>query len=167
MQQRRVSWTLSVRKAASWYNSLFQKFGNSMLYFLAFTTEAPIQRFQNVCVNSHNKLYACSVPTRSPVHIMVFGVASSDSNFIPPLVFSYGLRFNTEDYINCLEEVTLLTRSTRAVKYANCNSTDLCPRECPVYDTKRSDAEAPVLELWESRVLLHCRYFQVHFVLEW
>ena len=42
VQQTKVSW--SVRKAALWRSSLFQKFGNGMLYCL----EAPIRKFQNV-----------------------------------------------------------------------------------------------------------------------
>ena len=44
----RVSWTLAVKKAAKWRNSLLQKFGKSSLYCIAFTIEAPIQRLQNI-----------------------------------------------------------------------------------------------------------------------
>ena len=41
----------SLRKAGSWYNSFFQKFRNGMLYYLAFTREAPIQKLQSVWVS--------------------------------------------------------------------------------------------------------------------
>ena len=51
VQQTIVSWALSVRKAASWHNSLLQKFGNSMLYCLAFKLLVPIQRFHCVLVS--------------------------------------------------------------------------------------------------------------------
>ena len=33
----------------------------------------------------------------------------------------------------------------------------------PGYDTKTSDSEAPVLELWEFNILFHCHYFQIHY----
>ena len=51
VHQTRVSWRLSIRKLAPWYNSLFEKFGNSMLYCFAFVPEAPIKRFQCKSVN--------------------------------------------------------------------------------------------------------------------
>ena len=37
-------------------------------------------------------------------------------------------------------------QSARAVEYTNCIST-LTPKECPAYDIKQSEGEAPVLEL--------------------
>ena len=45
-----------------------------------------------------------------------------------------------------------MAQSAGAVEYTNCISaeeSDLPPNECPEYDIKQSDAEAPVmLELW-------------------
>ena len=51
VQQTRASWTTSVRKTAPWHNSLIQKFEKSMLYFLVFTPEDPLQKFQSVFVS--------------------------------------------------------------------------------------------------------------------
>ena len=48
VQQTRISWVLSVRKAALWHNSLLQIFGNAKLYFWACMPEAPIERFHSV-----------------------------------------------------------------------------------------------------------------------
>ena len=42
------------------------------------------------------------------------------------------------------------------------------PNECPVYDTKQSDDEVPVmLEFWECGAPLHCHCSQVHCSPEW
>ena len=43
----------------------------------------------------------------------------------------------------------MLSQSAGAVKYTNCTSAEEGPKECPDYDTKQSDGEAPVIfELW-------------------
>ena len=48
----------------------------------------------------------------------------------------------------------MITRSARAVEYTNCffaEGLDF-PNECPVYDSKQSDCQVPVmLELWEMQ----------------
>ena len=70
---------------------------------------------QNRMVNSQNDrwfaLYPQDVPilmkTKHPVHIMVFGVVSSDGDIMPPFIFPHGLKLNTEAYIKCLEKVVL------------------------------------------------------------
>ena len=43
-----------------------------------------------------------------------------------------------------------LAQLTGAVQYTNCISAERydTPNEYPGYDTKRSDSESPVLELW-------------------
>ena len=46
--QTRVSWALFVRIAPPRCNSLFQKFGNGMLYSRTFMSEALIRRFHSV-----------------------------------------------------------------------------------------------------------------------
>ena len=47
VEQIRASWVLFVKKPATWHNSLFQKFGKSMLQCLAFMPETPIWRFHS------------------------------------------------------------------------------------------------------------------------
>ena len=57
VQQTKVSWPLSVRKVAQWWNSHLQIFGNGMLYYLGFTAEAPVWRFQNVWVSIWRQIH--------------------------------------------------------------------------------------------------------------
>ena len=49
-------------------------------------------------------------------------------------------------------DIIIIAKSAGAVEYTDCNSVegqDPTPNECPRYDTKQSDDEAPVmLELW-------------------
>ena len=45
--------------------------------------------------------------TKYSVHIMVFGVVTSDSDVMLTFIFPHGLRHNTKAYIKCLEEVQL------------------------------------------------------------
>ena len=66
---------------------------------------------QNFCqdqiVNSQSNYWFARNPqdvptvmkTKHPVHIMVFGVATHDSDVIPPFVFLHGFRHNTEALI--------------------------------------------------------------------
>ena len=60
---------------------------------------------------------------------------------------------------------------TGAVEYTElhlCSGVKLPPpNKCHGYDTKPSDHEAKVLELWEFGVPLHNYYSQVHSDLEW
>ena len=44
---------------------------------------------------------------KHPVHIVVFGVVTSDGDVILPFIFLHGLRFNTLTYIMYLEAVVL------------------------------------------------------------
>ncbi len=41
------------------------------------------------------------------VHIMMFGVVTTDGDIIPPFIFLQGLELNTEAYVKFLEEVML------------------------------------------------------------
>ena len=43
--------------------------------------------------------------TKHPVHVIELGVVTSDGHIMPPFIFLYGLRFNMEAYIMCLEDV--------------------------------------------------------------
>ena len=45
--------------------------------------------------------------SKHPVHIMVFGVVTGNSDIMPPFIFLHGLRLNMETYIKCLEEAVL------------------------------------------------------------
>ena len=47
VQQTKASWSLSVRKAARWRNSFFQKFINGMLYWLVIT---PAEQYEDFIV---------------------------------------------------------------------------------------------------------------------
>ena len=66
--------------------------------------------------------------------------------------------YNNIKYIWLVKEA--IAQSTGAVEYTDCTfaeGEDPPPNECPRYDTKQSDGEAPVmLELWrmESTLLL-------------
>ena len=55
MLQTCVIWVLSVRKAVPLSNLLLQKFGNSILYWFAFTDEALIGRFPSALVQRIQK----------------------------------------------------------------------------------------------------------------
>ena len=49
-----------------------------------------------------------------------------------------------------------------------CRGVRPLPNECPGYEIKKSDGEAPViLKLWGMQVHLHCHYSQVHSDAEW
>lgn len=50
------------------------------------------------------------------VNINACGVITSDNNIMSPFIFPNGLRFNTEDYIKCLEEVLLSWVNRMAVE---------------------------------------------------
>ena len=45
--------------------------------------------------------------TKCPVHIMMFGLVTSDNDIMSPFIFPNGLRLNMEAYIKYLEEVML------------------------------------------------------------
>ena len=54
--------------------------------------------------------FACSVSarlmkTKHLVYIMAFGVVTSNYDVMPPVIFPYSFRLNTEAYIKCLVEV--------------------------------------------------------------
>ena len=69
----------------------------------------------SLIVNSQNNHWLALSPqdvpivmkSKHPVHIMVFGLVTSDGDIMPPFIFPHGLRFNTEAYIKCLEKVVL------------------------------------------------------------
>ena len=79
-----------------------------------------------------------------------------------------------ERYTNFLRFFLLLsfdwfvnvTQSAGAGEYTDCTSTesqDSPPNECPVYDTKQSDGNVPVmLGLWGMRGTLHSHCSHVH-----
>ena len=43
--------------------------------------------------------------SKHPIHIIVFGVVTSDGDIISPFIFSHGLRRNTETNIFCVKKV--------------------------------------------------------------
>ena len=67
-------------------------------------------------VNSQNNNWLALSPKdelivmkiKYPVHIMMFGMVSSNSDIINLLMYLHGLRLNTEANIKCLEEVVLI-----------------------------------------------------------
>ena len=108
VQQTRVSWALPVSKAALWYNSYLQKFGNGMLYCLAFMLEAPIRWFQRVCVINMN-LRTNSYPWK---RIIQFMPSCSEWSLKMVTLFLHSSSHMasdtmTEVYIKCLEEIVL------------------------------------------------------------
>ena len=70
---------------------------------------------QDQMVNSQNNYWFALSPQnvpivmkiKHPVHIMVLGVVTSNSNIMSPLIVPHGLRLNMDAHINCLEEVVL------------------------------------------------------------
>ena len=42
---------------------------------------------------------------KHPVHIMMFGVVTSNGDIMSSVIFLHGLRLNSENYIKCLEDV--------------------------------------------------------------
>ena len=46
---------------------------------------------------------------QTSVHIMVFGVVTSNGNVIPSFIFPHGLKFNTEAYSVCYEKISATT----------------------------------------------------------
>ena len=69
VQQTRVSWALSWRKAAPWQNSQLQKFGINMLYCLVFMLETSIRRFKSVLVSIWRQFWGFKKSWVSPVVI--------------------------------------------------------------------------------------------------
>ena len=62
-----------------------------------------------------------------------------------------------------------IAQSAVAIEYTDCISAEeeVSPNECPIYDTKQSDGEVPVmLELWECGAPIYCHRSQVHSVSE-
>ena len=45
--------------------------------------------------------------TKHPVHFMVFGKVTGDSDVMPPFIFPHGLKLNMEAYTKCMEKVVL------------------------------------------------------------
>ena len=78
---------------------------------------------QDQMLNTENHLEYAMCPqdksimmkTKHPVHIMMFGVNSSDSDFTPQSIFPHGLRLNIEAYIKCIKEVVVLPWLKRVV----------------------------------------------------
>ena len=76
-----------------------------------------------------------------------------------PLLFFYkgvfGIEYPTEvDHIPYSKETKLiLTQSVGTAQYIDCISAEGydSSNECPGYDTKQSDGEAPAMELWGMR----------------
>ena len=63
-----------------------------------------------------------------------------------------------------------LAQLAEAVEYADCVSAARYTnptKKCPVYDTKPSDGEAPILDFGECGISLHCYYYQVNSYPEW
>ena len=50
---------------------------------------------------------AIVMKTKYSVHIIVFGVVTSDGDIVAPFISPHDLRFNTEFNIKCLEELML------------------------------------------------------------
>ena len=69
--------------------------------------------YSDQMINSQNNRWLYLTPqdllilmkTKHWVHIIVFGVITSDNDVIPPFIFPNGLRLNIKAYIKCLEEV--------------------------------------------------------------
>ena len=57
--RNKVNCSLSARKAALWYMSFLQKFGNNILCCVTFTLEAPIQGFSRVSKSSEEQCRGC------------------------------------------------------------------------------------------------------------
>ena len=64
--------------------------------------------------------------TKHPVHIKRFGAVTSDGDVIPLLIFSQGLRLNTEADINYLKEVVMLWIERVAAERPPNLATGLC-----------------------------------------
>ena len=73
-------------------------------------------------------------------------------------------------YIYIHTHTHTLTQSTGAIEYTVCISAEEydSSNECPEYDSKQSDDEAPImLELWGMQSIHHCHCSQVHSGSEW
>ena len=58
---------------------------------------------QNVCwLALSTQDVQIRMKTKHPIHTMMFGAVTSNGDVILPLIFSHGLRLNTEAYIKCL-----------------------------------------------------------------
>ena len=88
-------------KIALWRNSLLQIFGNGRLYSLAFTMEA--QYFRVFWCQSVERFKFILMKTKHPVHIIVFGVVTSDDDVMPTFILPHGFTINTEAYIKWLK----------------------------------------------------------------
>ena len=85
---------------------------------------------KNVCqdqiVNSQNNCWLALSPqdipkvmkSKYPVQIMMFGVVTSNSDVMPPIIFPHGLTLNTEVCIKYLEKL-VITRIERC-PWCNC-----------------------------------------------
>ena len=56
---------------------------------------------------SEERFISILMKTKHLVHVMVFGVVSSDGNIMNPFIFPHGLILNANTDIKCLEEVVL------------------------------------------------------------
>ena len=80
---------------------------------------------------------AFSIPI---VHIMVFGMVTSDGDIMPLFIFPHGLRFNREAYIKCLEKIVLPliksvgTESNRILCHATQAGEPSVGRQCNTKD---------------------------------
>ena len=59
-------------------------------------------------MSSDDRFITKIMETKRRVHIMVFGVVTSEENIMSPSIFPHGLRLNTENYITYLKEVVLI-----------------------------------------------------------
>ena len=73
VKQTSCSWALSVRKAVPWRHSLFQIFRNCMHFCLAFISETPVRRFQNIWMSIWRQLqiYIDENPKPKPHHAVL------------------------------------------------------------------------------------------------
>ena len=73
-----------MRKAESWDNSLLQK--KAVCCALWHThSDIRIRRFQSVWMSIWGQIHIHT--DENPIHIMVFGVVTSDSDIMPPFIF--------------------------------------------------------------------------------
>ena len=102
VKQTRVTWTLSLSKAAWWRSSLFQKFRNGKLYSTTLTLKVSVRRFQGVL-----RAYSYSFRWKPNIKFMRFWVITSDDEEISSFIFLHVMALNRETYIKCRGEVVL------------------------------------------------------------
>ena len=97
--------------ATKLFSKLSDPFQLNMLWF--FSDENNI--CQDQVLNTQNNCWLALSPhgvltvmkTKHPIHIMMFGMVTSDSDVMPPFIFPHHFRLNAEAYVKCLEKVIL------------------------------------------------------------